>query len=74
MTAKVEPEPEVDDGKTKITIDAGSSVSWNAGGNSEIGNSEIGDMKMVVRHRDLVHPKSEAGMSFPAAGQSPIRF
>ncbi|KAM7472041.1 hypothetical protein LguiA_010224 [Lonicera macranthoides] len=34
--------------KTEKSDDAGSSMSWNAGG-----NREIGDMKMVVRHRDL---------------------
>ncbi|KAM7516117.1 hypothetical protein LguiA_005700 [Lonicera macranthoides] len=34
--------------KTEKSNDAGSSVSWNAGGNREIGN-----MKMVVRHWDL---------------------
>ncbi|XP_043711616.1 nitrate regulatory gene2 protein-like [Telopea speciosissima] len=35
-------------GKSEKFDDAGSSVSWNAGG-----ANEVSDMKMVVRHRDL---------------------
>ncbi|XP_042489208.1 nitrate regulatory gene2 protein-like [Macadamia integrifolia] len=35
-------------GKFEKSDDAGSSVSWNAGG-----GGEISDMKMVLRHRDL---------------------
>ncbi|KAH7864299.1 hypothetical protein Vadar_027994 [Vaccinium darrowii] len=39
--------------KTEKSEDAGSSARWNYGGGGGGGGSEISDMRMVVRHRDL---------------------